>query len=208
MGKVITFELHNFYLLIARSQWTSQVDGQCLQLVGEDSEAPRETRYDCDFPLFFLLRPPVTWLSRREILIWPCVCSVCLYSSPIPLRHSCPFSAFTYLPSSPRISLQSFASVPGCWHNTDGPGSGEDVILKERCLLWDFHWRVEAPLVFLLTLFCSRFFPTPKKLPLLPSLTCAYRFLSGPNAGHTFPCCVLLRLVDFSVVFGTGLVVL
>lgn len=50
---------------------------------------------------------------------------------------------------------------------------------------------------------------TPKKLPLLPSLTCAYRFLSGPNAGHTFPCStVLLRLVDFSVVFGTGLVVL
>lgn len=99
IGKMITFELQNFNLHFARSQRTSQVDGRCLQQVGEDGEAPCETRYDCDFPLFFLLRPPVTWLSRREILIWPCVCSVCLYSSPIALRHSCPFSAFTYLPS-------------------------------------------------------------------------------------------------------------
>lgn len=43
-------------------------------------------------------------------------------------------------------------------------------------------------------------FATPEKLPLLPSLTCAYRFF---YLGQT-----LLRLVDFSVVFGTGLVVL
>lgn len=68
--------------------------------------------------------------------------------------------------------------------------------------------------MFLLTLFSLVFcvfffFATPEKLPLLPSLTCAYRFLSEPNAGHTFPGSpVLLRLVDFSVVFGTGVVVL
>lgn len=96
---------NDFYLHVTRSHWTSQVDGQCLQLVGEDGEAPSETRYDCDFPLFFLLPPLVTWPFCWEILIWPCVCSVCLYSSPIPLRHSCPFSAFTYLPSSPRLRL-------------------------------------------------------------------------------------------------------
>lgn len=103
----------------------------------EEREGHCETRYDCDFPLFFLL-PVVTCPSCWEILIWPCVCSSSLSSSP-----SCPFP---HIPISP-------TSLFLCQHNTDGLGSGEDVNLRERCLLWVFHCQEES-LVFLFTSNC------------------------------------------------------
>lgn len=88
----------------------------------------------CDFPLFPLL-PVVTWLSCLQMLIWPCVYSLCVSSSCV---SSSPLS-LTPLPLSSSAHLPHISVfVPGCWQNTDGPGSGRDVNLRERCLLWFF----------------------------------------------------------------------
>lgn len=92
----------------------------------------------------------------------------------------------------PPLALQDSASVPGCWHNTDGPGSSRDVNLKERCLLWDFHCTEEALLLFLFTSFYHRlldfFFLKLQKLLLPANFDFAYRFLSVLSTAHTFPC--------------------
>lgn len=116
---------HVVYQSLAYSVKTEEREGLC------------ETRYDCDFPLFFLL-PVVTCPPCWEILIWPCVCSCSLSSSP-----SCPFPLIPISPTSLFL----------CQHNTDGLGSGEDVNLRERCLLWGFHCQDES-LVLLFTSNC------------------------------------------------------
>lgn len=88
----------------------------------EDKRALCETRYDCDFPLFFLL-PVVTWLSCREILIWSCVCSFCLSSSPISLTHSCPFPPIPISPTS--LFLCQAAGIT------------QMVLAQARMLMWE-----------------------------------------------------------------------
>lgn len=122
-------------------QWTvikQKKQEQTAEPFVEDSK-----RCDCDFPLFSLL-PMLTWFSCLAIiLIWYCLffvpvflpLSLCL----IPL----PLSSSAHLPY---ISV----SVQGCWRNTNGPGTGKNVNLRERCLLWVLHcWGG----VFLLVLF-------------------------------------------------------
>lgn len=167
----------------------------------------------CDFPLFSLF-PVVTWFSCREILIWVCVYSFCLSSSLLSLSFSsstpCPLSSH---PRHPHISI----SVPGCWRNTDGPGSGKDVNLRERCLLWVFHCQEETLLVFclpclILSLLTGIYFLNFGKFLFLPIVAlCIDFYLSVECCEHThthtdrvyFWLCA-----DFSVVFGSELVVL
>lgn len=72
---------------------------------------------------------------------------LCLFFLPLflPLSLSPLISSHTHLP---HISV----SMPGCWHNTDGTGSGKDVNLRERCLLrvgFFFICQEEKLLVFL-----------------------------------------------------------
>lgn len=79
----------------------------------------------------FSLLPVITWLCCLEMVIWACVCSLCLSN----LSHTLPtLSVFTHLS---HISV----FVPGRWHNTDGPGSDNSVDLKQRSLLWLFSFK-------------------------------------------------------------------
>ena len=124
----------------------------CSGKQGKTEELSVEEIWLCDFPLFSLL-PVVTWLSCLELFnLVVFILSVSLPPSSLCLSLSvstpCPLSSHPHLP---HISV----SVPGYWHNTDGPGSGKDVNLRERCLLWVFHCWEETLLVFLFAL--SRF---------------------------------------------------
>lgn len=132
--------------------------------------------YDCDFPLFSLLTV-VTWFSCREILIWFCVYSLCLSSSPSLCLMPLPLYSDAHLP---HISVP----VPGCWHYTDGPGSGKNVNMRERCLSGVLHCQEE---VFLLVLFFAlshsiiahwNLFFKLWKLPVSANCGSVYRFLS------------------------------
>lgn len=103
---------------------------------------------DRDMTLWFSTVFP----SCLKILIWPCVYSFCLFLSPLSLSLAPALSLTPLSPSSHAHFPHFSVTVPGCWHNTDGPGSGKDVNLRERCLLWDFHCREETRLVFLFAL--------------------------------------------------------
>lgn len=106
----------------------------------------------------------------------------------------------------PHISV----SVPGCWHNTDGPGSGKDVNLRERCLLWIFHCRGETLLVPLFALPCliiahwNLFFKLWKLLVSANWAMCIDFCLCVECSLHTFRYRVYFWFcADFSVVFGS-----
>lgn len=120
----------------------------------------------------------------------------------------------TLLPLSSHIHLPHVSVfVPGCWHNTDGLGSGKDVNLRERCLLWVFVLSRGntscVSICLILSLLTGIYFLNSGNFSFLPIILalCIDFYLCWIRKAHSqtvsFGLCA-----DFSVVFGRELVVL
>lgn len=122
---------------------------------------------------------------------------------------------FTVFPTSHSHLLHISVSLPGCWHNTDGRGTGKDVNRSERCLFLVFHCREETPFcVFLFAFSLSTISAWNLlfkiwKYPVSAYCFSLYRmYLSVEGCVLTHRCRVYICLsAVIAVVFGSKVVV-